>query len=248
MFRTAICWAAVLSAGVGCTLSWPTGRAVAATQVVDLISLVDLDQDVVQGDWQLVDNELVFQGSAARLSFSYYPPLGEYDYTIDFTITHGSNPWDNTAQLLSRGDVPFTFSMNAGTGHKCRLEDINGHSVIGNPTLIYYEFVDGGRYTSVVRVRDDRVICEVNGTVLVEYETDYMDLSRNGKWTMPDQLKIGVGGYTSGTTIHSATVTVIPEPSTLVLLGMGMVGLLMYVLRKKKSLPPLSTGGGSCFV
>lgn len=210
-----------------------TGTAQASAQTIDLISLVDLDRDVVKGNWQLVNDELIFQGSAARLSFPYRPPL-EYDYTVEFTITSGSNPWDNIAQLVSHGDVPFEWSTNAGTGHYSRLEDINGHSVIGNPTLTRYQFMDGGRYTSTVRVRNDRVVCEINGQVLVEWETDYSDLSRNGKWTMPDQLNIGLGGYGGPTTFHSATVTVVPEPSTLVLLCMGAAGVFVYALRQRK--------------
>jgi hypothetical protein len=195
----------------------------ASADAVDLISLVDLSQDVVNGNWQLVDGELIMEGAAARLSFPYYPPL-EYDYTVEFTLTSGSDPWDNIAQLVSHGDVPFTWSTNAGTGHHCRLEDINGHSVIGNPTLIFYPFVGGERYTSIVRVRNDRVICEINGETLVEYETDYSDLSRNPKWEMPDQLKIGLGGYGGPTTIHSATVTP-PEPPPTV---RGCIDLYLY--------------------
>ncbi len=182
------------------------------TQTVDLLSLVDLDRDVVEGSWEMVNNELVFEGSAARISFPYHPPA-EYDYTVEYTLEHGSNPWDNFAQMASHGDVPFTWSTNAGTGHYSRLEDIDGHSVIGNPTLTPFEFVAGERYTSTVRVRNDRVIAEINGQTLVDYPTDYSDLSRNGKWTMPDQLNLGIGGYGGSTTIHSATVSFIPPPT-----------------------------------
>ncbi|NQU25690.1 MAG: PEP-CTERM sorting domain-containing protein [Candidatus Nealsonbacteria bacterium] len=182
----------------------------------------------------MVDGEIVNVGDpAARISFPYRPPL-EYDYTVDFTLTSGSDPWHNIAQLASRGDVPFEFSTNAGTGHYSRLEDIDGHSVIGNPTLTRYTFVDGGRYTSVVRVRNDRVTCEINGEVLIDYETDYSDLSRNGKWTMPDQLNIGLGGYGGPTTFHSVTITPVPEPSTAALLSLGAVGLLVFRGRRRR--------------
>ena len=174
---------------------------------IDLISLVDLDRDVVSGVWELMNGELIsVESPPARLSFPYRPPL-EYDYTIEFTLAHDG---DNTAQLASRGDVPFTWSFPAGPGggYRSRLEDINGHSVIGNPTLVSYDFLAGHRYTSTVRVRNDRVICEIDGQVLVEYQTDYTDLSRNSKWEMPDQLNLGLGGYGSPTTFHSATVQV----------------------------------------
>jgi len=179
--------------------------SVARADTIDLISLVDLDRDVVSGTWELVNGELVLiESPPGRLSFPFLPPL-EYDYTIEFTLSHNG---DNTAQLVSRGDVPFTWSFPAGPGggYRCRLEDINGHSVIGNPTLVMYDFLAGHRYTSTVRVRNDRVICEIDGEVLVEYETDYTDLSRNSKWYVPEELNIGLGGYGSVTTFHSATI------------------------------------------
>ena len=226
MFRLTSCLAVVVVL---------VGVRLVSAETIDLISLVDLDRDVVHGEWELDGDKLVYSGSAARLSFPYRPPL-EYDYTVEFSITSGSNPWDNLAQLVSHGEVPFTWSTNAGTGHSCRLEDINGHSVIGNPTMTPYQFVgslnNGRRYTSVVRVRDDRVVCEINGATLVDYETDYSDLSRNGKWTMPDQLNIGLGGFSSGTRVYSATITVVPEPSTFILLFISVLGLIAYRRRR----------------
>ncbi len=181
--------------------------------VIDLISLVDLDRNVVSGTWELVEGELVsIESPPALISFPYRPPL-EYDYTVEFTLEHDG---DNTVQLASHGDVPFTWNFPGGPGggYRSRLADINGHSVIGNPTLVPYDFLAGHRYTSTVRVRNDRVICEIDGEVLVEYLTDYSDLSRNPRWEMPDQLNLGLGGYGSSTTFHSVTVTAMPTEPT----------------------------------
>jgi len=58
--------------------------------------------------------------------------------------------------------------------------------------------------------------------------------------TATDALYFGPGTYyagaggTSGAAYDNLTYTPIPEPSTLVLLGMGLVGLLCYAWRKRK--------------
>jgi len=75
--------------------------------------------------------------------------------------------------------------MNAGRPPHARLEDIDGHSVIGNPTLRKVNFAPGKHYVSVVQVRNRGVNCFINDLPIVEYSTDYTDLSRNPKWEMP---------------------------------------------------------------
>jgi hypothetical protein len=208
--------------------------------IIDLLSQVNLSQDVVNGNWQLVNGMLVDSDSTAyaRLAFPYHPPL-EYDYTVVFSLASGSNPWDNMAQFVSHGNVPFTFSTNAGTGHYSRLEDINGHSVIGNPTLTPYTFLSGVEYTSTVEVRNDHVVSKINGQTLINYSTNYSDLSRNPAWTLPDQLELGVGGF-GPMTVYSATVTVpsdpVPEPTTLIIWSLlGSFGIAFGYWQRKRA-------------
>lgn len=214
--RAAVVAAVVLVAGVPASADF-------AQQTVDLLRLVDVNRDAVAGTWTLEDGVLYSDTTpAARISFEYRPPM-EYDYTVVFSL---SSSLGNIAQLVSHGDVAFAWSTNAGTGQYCRLEDINGHSVIGNPTLTPYPFQAGTVYTSTVRVRNDRVTCLINDEVLVDYATDYSDLSRNVKWAMPDQLNIGLGCYSSAygpDVFYSAAITPVPEPVSLV---SGLVGLV----------------------
>src|SRR4030042_573736 len=75
----------------------------------------------------------------ARRRFRY----SEYDFLVEFTV---AKPSACIAQLVSKGETPFTWSMNAGVPPRCRIEDINGHSVIGNPTRTPYNFEPGKRY------------------------------------------------------------------------------------------------------
>ena len=171
---------------------------------IDLLKLVDPVADAVAGKWTVMDGTLVSDGTdSARISFPYEPPA-EYDYLIEFSVT---DPLACTAQLVSKGEVPFTWSMNAGSPQRCRIEDINGHSVIGNPTRrVFCPFEVGKKHTSVVEVRNDCVRCLIDGKLIAEYATDYSDLSRNPKWTMPHQLRLGVGTWVGPTTFYRAAV------------------------------------------
>ncbi len=172
----------------------------------DLLERVDPEADAVVGLWTLQDGALVSDHTGgARLSLPYMPPE-EYDFRIEFTTTATKACM---AQLVSHGDVPFTWSMAAGTPPMCRVEDVDGHSVLGNPTLRRYTFTPGRRHTATVVVRNNSVAGMVDGQVLVAHRTDYGDLSRNEKWTMPDQLRLGLGTCYGPVTFHKAEVRVV---------------------------------------
>ena len=168
----------------------------------DLLKTVP-DGRAVTGEWVLEDGALkVDDTAAARFVFPYEPPA-EYDFLVEFTL---SAPAGCAAQLVSKDGTPFAWSMNAGRPPRCRLEDIDGHSVSGNPTLRAYEFQAGKRYVSVVSVRNDRVLCTINGEALVEFRTDYSNLSRNPKWDTPDELCLGVGAWNGPIKFHRIAV------------------------------------------
>lgn len=178
--------------------------APAACQWIDLLELVRPDRDAVNGKWTLAGDTLVADATpAARISLPYKPPE-EYDFLAEFSVSKDPSC---IAQLVSTAQVPFTWSMNAGSPRRCRLEDIDGHSVIGNTTLRpIYSFKPGQKYTSVVQVRKDRVRCLIDGQLIAEYKTDYSNMSRNGKWAMPDQLRLGLGTWDGPTTFHRLAI------------------------------------------
>ena len=176
---------------------------------VNLFDYLDLQTGTVAGTWSFQNGMLKSDNTGyARVAFHYTPPPGEYDYSVDFSFLSGAT--GNMAQLVSYDGTPFEYSLNAGTGHYCRLEDINGHFVIDNPTLTKDTFVSGHRYTSTVRVRADRVICEIDGHVLIDYPTDYSDLSRNPAWYLPNNMNIGLGSWNGPNTFYSATLSTVP--------------------------------------
>ncbi|MAE66798.1 MAG: hypothetical protein CMJ18_21220 [Phycisphaeraceae bacterium] len=170
---------------------------------IDLLRSVQPGEMAVAGQWMFRGTELIADDSpAARIILPYRPPR-EYDFIVEYTLSKTSGC---VAQLASREGVPFTWSMNAGRPARCRLEDIDGHSVIGNPTLRRLPFEAGKRYRSVVRVRDAGVTCLINSEVIAEFKTDYGDLSRNSKWKMPDPDLLGLGAWNGPVTFHRVDV------------------------------------------
>lgn len=162
------------------------------TRIVNLLELANPIHQVVAGRWEFISGSLVVDDTrAARMNFPYKPPA-EYDYIVTFVTT---KPGGNIAFLLSKGKVPFAWSLNT-RGHMARLEDIDGHSIINNPCLRRYVLEPWKHYTAEIRVRKSGVTCLINGQVVQEeYKTDYSDLSRNVKWTMQRKRLLGIGSY-----------------------------------------------------
>jgi len=159
-------------------------------RTVNLLELSNPIHQVAAGRWELISGALVVDDTrAARMNFPYKPPA-EYDYIVTFVAT---KPDGNIAFLVSKGKIPFTWSLNT-RGQMARLEDINGHSIINNPCLRKYVFEPWKQYTAEIRVRKSGVTCLINGQVVQEeYKTDYTDLSRNKKWTMQHKRLLGIG-------------------------------------------------------
>lgn len=172
-------------------------------RVVSLLEKVRLERHGVEGRWEYVAGVLVTDGrNPARTSFPYYPPQ-EYDYVVEFT---SGDPPSCIGLLVSRGDVPFGWSLNT-PGQTARLESINGHAVIGNPTCRNYPFQPWQKYVAELRVRDTGVTGLINGkVVLEEFRTDYSNLNRYAAWDMPNQRLLGVGAFGRPAVFHRVEV------------------------------------------
>lgn len=160
---------------------------------------------VEAGNWAIFSKALLSDDTAAgRMAFPYYPPAN-YDFIVEFMTTRSDA---NIAFLLSQGNVPFAWSLNTSGGN-ARLEDYNGHSIIGNPNIRYYPISAFTLYKAEMKIRTNSVTCLINDAIVQEeYQTDYSELSRNSKWQMADNRLLGIGGY-SGFINHIISAKVI---------------------------------------
>ena len=85
------------------------------------------------------------------------------------------------------------------------FEQVGDAKANANATTIKRGLENGRRYESLVKVRRDRVLVEVNGEQVSEFKSDGSNWVANPKWAFPDATKLGVGCQ-QDTVFHSVEV------------------------------------------
>jgi formylglycine-generating enzyme required for sulfatase activity len=180
---------------------------------VDLLKLVDLKRDVVNGNWTAQNGELTSNAvQHARVSFPYTPP-DEYDFEVTFTRASGSQ---NVAQICIGGRRQFVWEMSGWGGKVSGFSLVGGKLFGENPTRTDFGLTTGRRYTSLLKVRKDRVQAWVDGKLIDEWKTDFSDMSMYDLWSVPDRRVLGIGSWESPTTFHSAKLTEVSSEGTVI--------------------------------
>ncbi|MEI8195436.1 MAG: hypothetical protein WCI73_05965 [Phycisphaerae bacterium] len=174
-------------------------------KVVDLIKLIDTKRDAVVGNWDIRNGTLVSDGKGwTRLEILYQPPA-EYDYVVVFTRTGGNDAIMQTCWALGH---QFNLGIGAWSNTLYGIETVGGKRIEGNPTTRQSKawLVNGQRYTSIVKVRKDRVQAYLDGKLLVDLKTDFKDLSLVGDWKLHRTDTIGIVACSSSTVFHSVQI------------------------------------------
>ena len=169
---------------------------------IDLLALVDVKRDAIEGDWtQSVAGLTVkpISGHAdkfgqARLQLPYLPPA-EYDFEMEFTTTGGVN---QVCQILSSHLREFSWSLNGGSGDGTRVCGFEGFD--GKPTSkmtetsarMDRELETGRRYRSRVEVRQDGLRGFLDDKTLVDWKGDFKHLSDGGNSKLHDVFHLGL--------------------------------------------------------
>ncbi len=171
-------------------------------RTIDLLKLVDVRRDTVQGKWELQNGILVSRTSSgsARIEFPYQPP-DEYDYQIVFARVSGVC----TVQTCSAAGHQFEWVMDA-YGHLMGFDLINGQHVQGNPSAKPCKLLNGQRYVSVVKVRKSGVQAYIDSKFATEWKTDFNDMSLSDTNKLHNQNTLGFAFYESPTIVYSAKV------------------------------------------
>jgi hypothetical protein len=175
--------------------------APAADGIVHLLKMIDPSQDAAQGSWSLQNGELLCGSSSyACLQLPYAPPE-EYDLRAEFTRTEGQGP---VALLLVSHKRTFGFALDIKG--KSRFERVDGKIAKDNPTVKDAAISNGRRYTLTVQVRKDGVKAILNDNPIVEWKTDYKDLSRYTVWKLGDNTLCGVGANNAKVMFHAIDI------------------------------------------
>ncbi len=182
--------------------------AVERTALINLLPLVDVTQDKIQGSWELKNGELHTGKDAGplMLEFPYQPP-DEYDFNIDFTYTSGGE----IHQFLARQGRGFSWALGA-MGYKFSgFERIDGKIVHENPTKRDYRPQINQRHTSRIEVRNGGMRAYLDGNLIGEWSGDYSRLDaevdpRWPFWKRRDPSRLAIGTKETPTIFHKAEV------------------------------------------
>lgn len=173
-----------------------------APAIVDLLPLVDVDRDSVNGSWSRSSGGLVSgTGEASGIRIRYEPPE-EYDFLIEFTREEGNKIM---GQICSAYGRQFRCSVGGWANTIAGICEVNGQRASHNSTKTMMGIENGHRYTAVVSVRKNRVSYSLDGRLIFSLDTDYSNLTYTRGHDYPGIL--GIETWYSTYTVHKITIT-----------------------------------------
>jgi hypothetical protein len=168
---------------------------------INLVKLIDLNKDVVNGVWKLQGDKLMSDNTqAARVEIPYEPP-SEYDLRVTFTRNDGQG---DVFFALTKNNRSFEWGMGVA-GNTCFGFGIYRGQWVGDPgcqgaTVIPNGITNGKVHMSLVQVRKDGLKGFLDGKLIKELKDPYADLSSHGMLRLRNESILGVGSYLSATT------------------------------------------------
>ena len=161
---------------------------------INLLPLIDPQQDKVSGDWNVANGELTATDptSMSQKLQPPYRPAEEYDYRVSFTTKSGNA--DVAIGLTATGKSFVFYMKRFAKDHVIGFEAINGKAVGNGPTAVHIPHLEHGRrYSVVVQVRKQGLKAYLDGKLMVEWPTDYSDMSPWPVWRFKDDTLLGFG-------------------------------------------------------
>jgi predicted Ser/Thr protein kinase len=187
-----------------------------------LLPLADPAKDGVSGDWSRQGPYAlaVKASAAARLQLPYEPPQ-EYDFIMDFTVTKGSA---DVVQILSVGGRNFMWKMGAaGYGSEPAHPDWFGFEMVDGQyfrtnktkTITPWKLENGVRHSATLAVRKDGVTATVDGKEVIQFKTDFKNVSGHSAFKLKDERSLGLGAWGCDVSFHRAEVREVSGKGTL---------------------------------
>lgn len=177
---------------------------------IDLLPLADPKADAVSGRWTRVadglQGEIISGTKGAQVLQLPYEPPEEYDFRIAYTTLEGNR---EASQILSAFGSQFTWGTASGQPDKWSgFNMVNGKPMMqsGAGVKLPGQRDMNRRYESLVEVRRDRVTGYVDGEKLVEWKTNYSDLSMDPGHAIPNPRALGIAIWWSKTVFHEVSV------------------------------------------
>lgn len=166
------------------------------TESIDLLSMIDVEKDVVSGKWVKADGFLESPKQfGARIEIPFEPPA-EYELTVVAT------PLDEPNSLLL-GQLMSGHRFVTLVNHDVRqdkpasaLENVDGKNVSGNATVIMADLLKRDRPSQIiVTVRDGSVVVRCDGRTIIDWQGKPEQLSLGDYWKTPNSNALFLGAY-----------------------------------------------------
>lgn len=162
----------------------------------DLLALIDLKQDIVEGEWTVMEGALVCTQKRpwARVQIPYAPP-DEYDLTL---VAERREGLEAINIGLARGDRQFHAVVDGWSGTMSGLSMIDNRWASGNETTARGRLLENGKpATIVVRVRNEGVSMTVEGKTVFDWKGDYSRLGNIQPLTVPEKRGMYLNSFNS---------------------------------------------------
>lgn len=192
-----------------------TVSSTASDQIVDLLTRINLSDDVVAGDWKLSHGILsIGSEKLARIMISHAPPQ-EYDLHLKAEITAGYREF---GLGLVAGNSQFCIGVDSkqSLGGWTGISLLDGkeaweHQQGGSQGIFLPE---RGPFELLVQVRKTGVRVELNGSRKIDWSGDFGRLSVPGHFAVPDSGKLFVFAQSSATRIEKLDLISYPGLSS----------------------------------
>jgi hypothetical protein len=166
------------------------------TESVDLLSMIDVEQDSVAGEWRRVGNALESPKQfGARIEIPFEPPA-EYELTVIAT------PLDEPNGLIL-GQLLEGHRFLALVNHNVQkekaasvLENVDGRNVRSNATTLMANMLQKDRPSQIlVTVRKGSVVVRCDGRTIIDWQGKSEQLSLGDYWKTPNANSLFLGAY-----------------------------------------------------
>jgi hypothetical protein len=185
------------------TPATPENQSPGQGNVIDLLKDLDAQAATVLGEWRMEDGVLVSgKSQPAILEFNYAPPA-EYDYQIVCSREEGGGLVGLYCTAAGRR---FREVTGGSKNTLCGFGDLMGMPSDRNLATERFGLRNGQRYTILVKVRRPDVAVYVNGELITQWRTNYLDLAMPHGHSFRHGDTIGLETRESVYRIYSAQV------------------------------------------
>ena len=162
---------------------------------IDLLSRIDLERDVVKGDWQFDSGQLSSPPDVnqARVQIPVEPPA---EYKLRMVVMRGGHGKYTTLGIgLVGGGRQFYVLLDSSVeGGSLGLDMLDGKSWNQNSsTRRVSVFTDGVPAEVVCTVRESGLSVQVDGREVLVWKGDYSRLSMYRAWEVPNKRQLFLG-------------------------------------------------------